>query len=337
MSITHKHITLYIDLLACIVFIPLTIMVLPMEKWLMHSVPCVQVLIAYVYVLYFVYRRVHLPQMVIRRHYLAAAAVVAVLLLVTVGITHITFGMDFEGLTQRQIDNRQAYRRQTFWFFFLIVSGFSLSIELAFELFRQMMSKQEIEARKDKAELMLYKSQINPHFLFNTLNTLYALVISQSDKTESAFIKFSNILRYSYSQVGADMTPIGSEMEYISQYVDLQKLRLNHHTRVEMVTDIDDDTVMIPPMILITFIENAFKYGTSSEKDCLIRISTTLKDGLLRFETENGIMRTGKKSGGSVGLENCCKRLNLVYGDRYTLVTDDKDGIYRSTLTIHLK
>ena len=312
-------------------------MVLPMEKWLMHSVPGVLTLIIYVYVLYFVYRHVHLPQLVINKRYFVAAGVVAALVLATVLLTHVTFGMDVEGLTQRQIDNRQGYRRQTFWFFFLIVSGFSLSIELAFELFKQMMSKQEIEARKDKAELMLYKSQINPHFLFNTLNTLYALVISQSDKTESAFIKFSNILRYSYSQADEDMTSIGSEMEYVSQYVDLQKLRLNGHTKVELITDIDDEQAQIPPMILITFIENAFKYGTSSEKDCLIRIVTRLSDGILTFTTENGIMRTGKKSGESVGLENCCKRLNLIYGSRYNLDIDDKDGIYRSTLTIHLR
>ena len=78
---------------------------------------------------------------------------------------------------------RQHMRTQTVWFFFLIVTGFSLAIELTFELFRQILSKQEIEAEKNKAELALYKAQINPHFLFNTLNALYGLVLTKSDKT----------------------------------------------------------------------------------------------------------------------------------------------------------
>lgn len=123
-------------------------------------------------------------------------------------------------------------RAQTVWFFFLVVTGFSLSIELIFELFRQILSKQEIEAEKNKAELALYKAQINPHFLFNTLNALYGLVLTKSDKTESAFIKFSNILKYMYAQTTSDLIFISNEVEYIRQYVDLQSLRLNKHTKV---------------------------------------------------------------------------------------------------------
>ena len=150
-------------------------------------------------------------------------------------------------------------RAQTVWFFFLVVTGFSLSIELIFELFRQILSKQEIEAEKNKAELALYKAQINPHFLFNTLNALYGLVLTKSDKTESAFIKFSNILKYMYAQTTSDLISISNEVEYIRQYVDLQSLRLNKHTKVVFETEMDDEQIQIPPMILITFVENSFQ------------------------------------------------------------------------------
>lgn len=334
---THRKILLYIDLLACFVFIPLVIMLLPMERWLAHRASSVGILLAFVYLLYFAYRFIHLPQLFMKKKYFVAIAAIVVLLATTTMLSYMPLDSDVSGLTERQIANRQGYRRQIIWFLFLIVSGFSISIELALELFRQIVSKQEIELHKEKAELMLYKSQINPHFLFNTLNTLYALVISGSEKTESAFIKFSNILRYTYSKTDDDMITIGQEMEYISQYVDLQKLRLNQHTDVKLTADIDDESALIPPMILITFIENAFKYGTSSEKDCVIKISITLKNSILEFYTENSIMRHKERNVESVGIENCCKRLNLIYGDSYNLDVSDKDGIYRSLLTIHLK
>ena len=92
--------------------------------------------------------------------------------------------------------------------------------------------QQEIEAEKNKAELALYKAQINPHFLFNTLNALYGLVLTKSDKTESAFIQFSNILKYMYAQTTSETIPVCNEIDYIRQYVDLQALRLNKHTHI---------------------------------------------------------------------------------------------------------
>lgn len=339
----HKNIYFYIDLVACFVFIPLVIMLLPIEHWFMKIAPWVASLVIYVYALYFVYRKIHLPQLILRKEYFTALAAIIVIVMATAVLTYIPFNIDFPNSTPRQMEIRQALKRQTFWFLFLIVSGFSLSIELAVELLKQILSKQEMEARKDKAELMLYKSQINPHFLFNTLNTLYALVLSHSDKTESAFIQFSNILRYAYSQVGEEKIPIAKEIDYIQQYVELQKLRLNKHTDVQFVHEIDDMEQMIPPMILITFIENAFKYGTSSEKNCYIKILIWLKEGTLYFETQNSIMRKSvgidgrTDDGDRVGLENCYKRLNLLYADRYSIHIDNKDGIYHSKLIIHLK
>ena len=334
----HRRVGLYIDLLSCLVFFPLVITLLPMERWLMHSVSCVVALVVFVYVLYFIYRRVHLPQLFLQGKYAKALLVIGGLLLLTMLLTHVPFQLDVTDATPRQMEFRQALKRQIFWFFFLIVSGFSLSIELAFELFRQMLSKQEVEARKDKAELALYKSQINPHFLFNTLNSLYALVLCRSEHTESAFVKFSNILRYMYSQIGEEKISLEQEFAYISQYVDLQKLRLNRHTEVELKESVDEGETLIPPMILITFVENAFKYGTSSEEDCKIKIAIELKEGILTFETENRIMRHREKNEDvAIGLENCRKRLNLMYGDRYELKNYAERGTYYTYLKMDLK
>lgn len=227
-------------------------------------------------------------------------------------------------------------RKQTIWFFFLIVTGYSLAIELTFELFRQIISKQEIEAEKNKAELSLYKAQINPHFLFNTLNTLYALVLSGSEKTESAFVKFSGILRYMYSQNESELIPAEDELNYIRQYVDLQKLRLNHHTNVFLSINASSGKILIPPMILITFVENAFKYGTSSDTDCKIDIKIDINKEKLILETENAVMKKPENKQPGIGISNCRKRLDLLYPERYKLENVENNGIYRVKLEIDI-
>lgn len=256
---------------------------------------------------------------------------------VTELLTH--FPMPAEHLVEnkRIMTGKMGMRTQTIWFLFLMVTGFSLAIELTFELFRQILSRQEVEAEKNKAELALYKAQINPHFLFNTLNTLYALVLSGSDKTESAFVKFSGILRYMYSQSGSELIPAEREVEYIRQYVDLQQLRLNRHTKIELTLDVTDKQVLIPPMILITFVENAFKYGTSSDTDCTIRIRIRVDENCLQLETENAVMRRREDENKGIGIANCRKRLELLYPGLYDLQTGEVDGKYRTFLNIRLR
>ena len=333
----HNRIILYIDLLFCLLIIPLVITLLPVERWLIHSESCFIALIVYIYALYLAYRSMHLTQLFLQKKFIAGLGLIGLLLAVTAVLTHIPFQIDISDATPEQRIVRQGLKRQTFWFFFLIVSGFSLSIELAIELFRLILSKQELEASRDKAELELYRSQINPHFLFNTLNTLYALVLCQSKHTETAFVNFSNLLRYTYSQIGEDLVPVGQEIEYIRQYVDLQKLRLNQHTRVQLEIDVDDDGKRIPPMMLITFVENAFKYGTSSEIDCQIAIRIRLKDSMLSFDAENAVMRERSDDGNAaIGIENCRKRLDLLFAGRYQLDITNEHGTYHTHLTIQL-
>lgn len=333
----NNRIALYIDLLFCLVIMPLAIMLLPVDRWITTNTAFLLTLIAYVYVLYFVYRRVCLPKLFMQKRYLHIVLLRCILVAVTGLLTH--FPMPAEGITDdvRQMRARLNMRTQTIWFFFLVVTGFSLAIELTFELFRQILSRQAVEAEKNKAELALYKAQINPHFLFNTLNTLYALVLSGSEKTESAFVKFSNILRYMYAQTNSETIPIGQEIEYIRQYVDLQSLRLNRHTHIELDIKTDNDQTPIPPMILITFVENAFKYGTSPETDCSIRILIHLDKGRLCFETENAIMRSHEEGRPAIGIANCRKRLELLYHNRYELQTGSQGNLYKTNLTVQLQ
>ena len=307
----HRQVTHYIDLLFCIVILPLIIMMLPVDKWIVHQPAFLTVLVSYLYALYFVYRKVKLPQLVMQRKYVKALVVFVLLLVVTELVSRFPMP-DSEG-SPVDIRVRNHFRTQTVWFFFLIVTGFSLAIELIYELFRQRLQQQEIETEKNKAMLAAYKSQINPHFLF------------------------SNILKYMYSQTDVEKIDIDSEISYIRQYVDLQKLRLNHHTKVELECDIDDGSGQVPTMILITFIENAFKYGSSPDEDCTIFICIKESGGVLTMTTRNRVMKERSEDAMAVGMENCRKRLQLLFPGQYELNTQLLDGVYVVNLTIRLK
>lgn len=333
----HTRVARSIDLLFCLVIMPLVIMLLPVDRWIVHNTAFLITLVGYVYALYFTYRLAKPAQLFLLRRYLRLVVLMVVLVGVTALLTRFPISDgDVSTLEAHRLAARRGIRTQTVWFFFLVVTGFSLAIELTFELFRQILARQELAAERDRAELALYKAQINPHFLFNTLNTLYALVLSKSDRTESAFVKFSNILRYMYEQADREMIPLADELEYVRQYVDLQKLRLNRHTQVMLDEEVDDDRVPVPTMLFITFVENAFKYGTSSERDCTIRIGIRLRDGMLEFRTENGVMRRREEKTPGIGIENCRKRLQMLFPGRFELRNSETQGIYRVRLTLRL-
>lgn len=333
----YTRISIYIDLIFSFIILPLLIMLVPVEKWIIHHTYFMLLLIVYVYLLYFTYRKVNIPGLIMQRQFRLVVLLMVVLIFITWAISQIPIPKDDFIESPRDWGIRQHIRSLSVWFFFFVVTGFSLAIELMFELFKQILSKQEIEAEKNKAELALYKAQINPHFLFNTLNALYGLVLTKSDKTESAFIQFSDILKYMYTQTTLDTIPICNEIEYIRQYVDLQSLRLNRHTHIDFHTETDDEQAQIPPMILITFVENAFKYGTSSDVDCTIYIQIAVKEGVLHFETENTIMKEKKEPTPAIGIDNCRKRLELLYPGRFSLTTGREGNQFKTRLTIQLQ
>lgn len=331
-----SKIALYIDLLFCLVLMPLIIMILPVDKWIVNNTEFLFALILYIYTLYIVYRKACLPKLFMQKKYIHIVVLIGILLLATQLFTH--FPMPNEMYNDHELFIRRLHiRTNTIWFFFFIVTGFSLAIELTIELFRQKLVKHEIESQRDKAELSLYKAQINPHFLFNTLNTLYALVLSGSEKTESAFVKFSDILRYMYMQSNEILIPAEQELKYISQYVDLHKLRLNHHTKVHLDMNIDNEGIMIPPMILITFVENAFKYGSSSDTDCFIDMYISISHETLLMKIDNNVMKKRECGEKGIGLSNCRKRLELLYPGKYKLDISETKGKFRVLLKITLR
>lgn len=260
----------------------------------------------------------------------------AVILSAVYLLSRFPFPPEFYERPQNEITRLILFRSKTVWLLFLVVSGFSFAIDLTVELFQQILQKKDIEAEKNKAELALYKAQIDPHFLFNTLNTLYGLIISRSNRLEQVFVKFSSLLQYMYRYTANDTISISQEVSYISHYIDLQSFRYNEHTAIDWTYDIDDPEVRIPPMILITFIENAFKYGSSASKDCRIVIRLSLKERLLSFSSENNMMKIPKKKDPGIGIENCRRRLSLLYPGKFSLETRQESEKFKTCLSIQL-
>jgi len=185
------------------------------------------------------------------------------------------------------------------------------------------------EADKAQAELSFFKAQINPHFLFNTLNNIYALAVNQSENTAPSIMKLSAMMRYITEEATENFVPLEEEIACLENYIDLQKLRLNAKTTVGFDTSRADGHIQIAPLILMTFVENAFKYGISNHYESHIDISIAVigKDILFFctnkiFDSRDNPERTG------VGISNTKKRLEFLYPGLHDLQVKNDGNIF---------
>ncbi len=337
-----KRLPLYFDLIFCLVLLPAMLFLLPVDRWFVRDSVYVYLMIAWLYAVYFIDRKLITNWLrTDRRKRLLAIGLLLLTLIVTFLIAR--YQMDLSPHDMRRPRHmsrppKMLLQQQAVWFLFVVVSMFSIVVGLFSELTRQMMYRKEIESEKNKAELALYKAQINPHFLFNTLNTLYGLILTGSNKTEEAFMQFINLMRYMYSNGSKERIDIETEIEYIEQYIALQKYRIPGHTQVYFSFQ-NENTVQleIAPLILITFVENAFKYGVSTQTPSEIYIVAHIEHGELMFTTQNQIFEsTQKKKGQGIGIQNCRKRLELLYPSCHSLNIHQDGNSFSVTLTIKL-
>jgi len=224
---------------------------------------------------------------------------------------------------------------------FLIYGQFLLKFILTFLLsfgFRMYGRLQDAEEEKYKAELSFLKAQINPHFLFNTLNGIYVLAIKKSENTASAIMKLSSIMRYVISEGHHDYVSLEKEIKYITDYVDLQKMRLAKNVYLDFNILNDDKQLQIAPLLLIPFIENAFKHGISTTEDCVIKVQLLQQNSEIKLLVENRKfyheLKEEEKSG--IGVENTKRRLQLLYPNKHTLEIEENNKTYTILLKINL-
>ncbi len=220
-------------------------------------------------------------------------------------------------------------------FLFIIVLIFSLAVNFLSRLRVAEQRALQADADKANAELSFLKAQINPHFLFNTLNNIYSLAASKSEHTAESIMKLSNIMRYVTDDVAADLVPLANEVDFIKDYIDLQLLRLGKKMNVQFSVKGPTENKKIAPLVLVTFIENVFKYGISTHEKSDIIIEINVKEKELIFFSQNKLFshpRNAERAG--IGIANTRKRLEHLYPGGYLLDIDTQNEKFTVTLTL---
>lgn len=195
----------------------------------------------------------------------------------------------------------------------------------------------ESELEKVNAELSYLKLQINPHFLFNTLNNIYSLASVQSTQTPAAVMKLSEIMRYVTQDAQADIVPLEKEIQYINNYIELQKMRSNDKLELNFKAEGDFSRNSIAPLLLISFVENAFKYGVSTHEKSHISIHITAERDVLQMRVRNTVFdRPEHAATSSIGMSNTRRRLDLLYPGRHSLTFGKTNGYYTVDLKMEL-
>jgi sensor histidine kinase YesM len=238
--------------------------------------------------------------------------------------------------TTRRVPRFRGYYSSLFCFAILALGT---SIRVTESWYDNEKQKKEMENQKLGAELSLLKSQINPHFFFNTLNSIYSLSIIKSEKTSEAVIKLSELMRYIIYDTERKVVPLTKEIEYIANYIELQRLRLPDEIKVRFKTNLREGESVIEPLLLLPFVENAFKHGVDVEKGGKINIEITQTGDELRLLVENPLVENnnnGKRQSG-IGVDNTLKRLKLLYADSFTFAAGPVQSNFVVDLTLKLK
>ncbi|MEN5231579.1 sensor histidine kinase [Sphingobacterium faecium] len=191
-----------------------------------------------------------------------------------------------------------------------------------------------MESKKSKAELSLLKSQINPHFFFNTLNNLYGLIIEKSDDAPKVVLKLSDIMRYTIYMGKKDAVPLKDEVEYLKNYIELHKIR--YQKKVDIIFNQSQNTdYHIAPLLFIIPLENAFKHGVESlTEDAFIHIHMKTDNGIIYYEIENNFEPRKTNEIVGIGIENLKQRLKLLYPNKHKIEIENQDFVYKLTLKI---
>jgi LytS/YehU family sensor histidine kinase len=210
-------------------------------------------------------------------------------------------------------------------------------LKLVKQWYKDQKMTTELRREQLQTELKFLKSQINPHFLFNSLNNLYALTLSKSDAAPEVVLRLSNILRYILYESSDGQVSIAKEMQHVNDYVAIERLRLGDAVRIDVDIDEDLKEEMVEPMLFLTLVENAFKHSEQvlPEKRYIRIHAKGLTDGF-RFLIENSFNPSKKSEEmGGIGLVNIKKRLNLIYPNNHDLKSSTTDGVYRVDLIIN--
>jgi len=221
--------------------------------------------------------------------------------------------------------------------FLLLMANFiSITLYLSNTVRQQAIREKNLREEKLGTELKLLKAQINPHFIFNALNNIYALTYTQSEKAPDSVLKLSEMLRYVFYDCSKDTVKLKDEIQYIENFISLQRMKSEHEQNIRFDYSEASGSQAISPMLFIPFIENAFKYSKIEElEDAWIQIRLSTQSGRIHFWIENTVPEAGKPARGQgMGIPNVRQRLEVLYPKRHTLKIDEKDLRFTVNLEI---
>ncbi len=239
--------------------------------------------------------------------------------------------------------NANLKRKQPFFlkaapsFFYILIITIGTIIKTLSELYNNQQNKLIAETHRASTELNYLRKQTNPHFLFNSLNSIYSLAYKKSDLVPDAIVTLSEMMRYMLYETDNKSVFLEKEINYIKNYLELQKLRLNNIENITINIHGETKNKYIEPLLLISFIENAFKYGTDYKGAAFVKIKITIEENILDFWVENKIENHRKDPENSgIGMTNIENRLNLLYPNAHQLTIIETDSNYSVHLNLKL-
>ena len=232
-------------------------------------------------------------------------------------------------------------KKHIFFSFFIFI--FILACSIAYRTIRDKIVADNLAQEKEneflKTELSLLRSQVSPHFMFNVLNNMVALARKQSDQLEPSLIKLSSLMRYMLYETDEEKVSLEKETEYLQSYIDLQQQRFGKKITINTKFVEPDATYFIEPMLLIPFVENAFKHGTGMIENAMINIELSAASGVLRFIVQNKynpVSNEIKDKASGIGLANVGRRLELLYNHDHELSIEKSNDLFTVRLQIQL-
>lgn len=233
----------------------------------------------------------------------------------------------------RPIQTIQVLLTMLLFFMVLVVGS---GVKIVYNWYAAQERQKEIEFEKTTTELSFLKSQINPHFLFNTLNNIYTLSVLRPEQASDAILKLSDLMRYVFTDSSQTEVPVQEELNYLEKFVDLQKIRLTSNVVVDFKVFGKPGDEKIPPLLLLPIIENAFKYGASTHEASLIQIHVHIKPEEVVLEARNPIFSGTNEHviSTGIGLQNVKRRLQLLYPHRHWLKVETVESVFAIDLHI---
>lgn len=219
------------------------------------------------------------------------------------------------------------FGRSAFALFF--TAGIAVAIKLFKEWFRQRELALKIENEKVRLELESLRSQIHPHFLFNTLNNLYSLTLTSSTSASMVVVHLSDLLRYMLYECKEPEVPVERELQMLKKYIELEKLRYGNRLDVGFTVSGETKGLAVSPLLLLPFVENSFKHGVSNMIDqCWININVYAEDNVFTFQVSNSRVGKQETTFGGLGMDNVRKRLQILYPETHSLKVVEENEIY---------